>query len=76
MDDDICIWRASFLVPFLEKKTQGSWNRRHEVVSCCLTMTVTSNEINQILKWFVMIVRPASAEDWLCFVLIWEWRED
>ena len=70
-------WRASFFVPFLEKKkAPGSWNCGHEDVSCCSTMTVTANEINLISRWFVLIVRPASAENWLCFVIIWEWRED
>ena len=69
-------WRASFFDPFLEKKALASWNRGHEFVSCCSTMTVTADEINLISRWFVLIVRPALAENWLCFVLIWEWRED
>ena len=56
------IWRASFPVPFLQKKARGSLNRRHEVVSCCSTMIVTANEINLISRCFVMIVRSPSAE--------------
>ena len=50
------IWRASFLVSFLEKKAPGSWSRRYEVVSYRLTKTVTAHEINLISRWFVMIV--------------------
>ena len=57
------IWRASFLVPFLEKKAPGSWNCQYEVVSCYSTMTVTANKINLISRWFVMVVRSPSAEN-------------
>ena len=51
----------------MEKKAPGSWNRRYELVSCRSTITVTANEINLISKGFAMIVRSASAENWLCF---------
>ena len=59
----IGIWQASFLIPFLEKEAPGSRNYAHEVVSCCSTMTVTTNEINLISIWFAMIVRSALAEN-------------
>ena len=64
------IWRASFLIPL------GSQNHRHEVVSCRSTITMSANEINLISMWFAMVVRSALAKNWLCFTLVWEWRED
>ena len=50
------IWRASFLVLFLEKKAPGSWSRRYEVDSYRLTKTMTVKEINLISRRFAMIV--------------------
>ena len=57
------IWRASFLIPFLEKEAPGSQNHRHEVVSCHSTITMNANEINLISIWFAMIVRSALAKN-------------
>ena len=54
------IWRASFLVPFLEKEAPGSWIGPFDVWHS--TMTVTAYDIVLISKWFVMIVCSCSAE--------------
>ena len=57
------IWRASFLVSFLEKTAPGSWNRRRqEVVSCRSTKTMNANEINLISRWLAMIDFSALVE--------------
>ena len=59
------IWRALFLVLFLEKRA---------VV--CSTMAATVGEINLISKWFAMIVCSAWAENWIDYHIVWEWHED